>query len=706
MRRAHIFILLLGVFLFLICGISWAKDFPVSNATELQNALTTAETNGEDDVIMVAQGTYMGNFTFASSEGFGITLLGGYTSGFATRVLNPSYTVLNGSNLDRVLYLDNSMGGDIFVQGFRIINGSTAEIGAGIYAASYSYGNAGIITITDNIIADCTAGGGIDTWTSNEHDYQDVHSSDEGVVTSILSHRKGGGTIETQVIGYSPGDIIIKNNMVKNNTSTGISASTGGELYGGSIYVTENTVTGNTGRGISAHGWAGSVWLQGNRVSGNTGGGVWTGSYLYLGSGGDMFLYNNIITGNSSIEGGGIHATADGDAFGGTIYLVNNTVSGNGSSAAGGGVYLNAVNFSDFDLYNNIIWGNSAASGGDIYLDGLATANGFNNDYKSLYGGWTTSGGNINTNPKFMGSSDYRLQSISPCIDIGSNTAPLLLTSDFTGGPRRLDGNNDGVLTADMGAHEYLGVYIFDGHDFDGDTSSDGSVWRASNGKWYIKDVGSYVWGVLGDIPVNGDYNGDGKTDVAVWRPSNGRWYLRGIGGVAWGISGDTPVPGNYDGDVNGTTEIAVWRPSNGRWYIKGIAGSVWGIAGDIPVPSDYNGDGITDIAVWRPSNGRWYIKGVAGSVWGTAGDIPVPADYNGDGVTDIAVWRPSNGRWYIKGVTGSVWGTTGDIPAPGDYNGDGITDIAVWRPSNGCWYIRGIGVYIWGMLGDIPLVR
>jgi hypothetical protein len=248
--------------------------------------------------------------------------------------------------------------------------------------------------------------------------------------------------------------------------------------------------------------------------------------------------------------------------------------------------------------------------------------------------------------------------------------------------------------------------YIFDGHDFDGNGSSDVSVFRASNGRWYIKDVGSYVWGTTGDIPVNGDYNGDGITDVAVWRSSNGRWYLKGIGGASWGMSGDIPVPGNYNGDVNGMTDIAVWRPSNGHWYIKGIGGANWGTLGDVPVPGDYNGDGTTEIAVWRPSNGRWYIKGVGGTVWGTLGDIPVPGDYNGDGTTEIAVWRPSNGRWYIKGVGGTLWGTSGDIPAPGDYNGDGITDFAVWRPTNGRWYIKGMGGYIWGMAGDIPLVR
>jgi hypothetical protein len=322
----------------------------------------------------------------------------------------------------------------------------------------------------------------------------------------------------------------------------------------------------------------------------------------------------------------------------------------------------------------------------------------------------TTSGGTTNPSPGTHSFDSGTSEEVTAIADQGYKFSHW--TGDVPSGHENdnpvtiiMDGNKS--ITAYFAYNgDVSDFYIFHGHDFDGNGSSDVSVFRPSNGRWYIKGVGGYIWGTIGDIPVNGDYNGDGTSDVAVWRLSNGRWYLRGIPGSIWGTAGDIPVPGNYDGDVDGKTDIAVWRPSNGRWYIKGVAGSVWGKAGDIPVPGDYNGDGTTDIAVWRPSSGRWYIKGTAGSVWGMVGDIPVPGDYNGDGTTDIAVWRPSNGRWYIKGVAGSVWGTSGDIPAPGDYNGDGITDIAVWRPTNGRWYIKGMGGYIWGMLGDIPLVR
>ena len=293
-----------------------------------------------------------------------------------------------------------------------------------------------------------------------------------------------------------------------------------------------------------------------------------------------------------------------------------------------------------------------------------------------------------------------------------------------------IDANKDGK--ADLVIGRQGGFLLYDGNsalftrtdsDFDGDLRSDRSVYRPSNGNWYIdqstRGFTSAHWGISSDKPSPADYDGDGRADVAVWR-ANGFgdpnlsyfFILRSSDGTLqqeqFGRSGDdSDMIGDWDGD--GRADVAVYRggPSAGdqSYFFYRPSGSPgtnfraipFGQNGDEAVRGDFDGDGRLDATVFRPSSDVWYIVQSSNGqptsgVWGLASDRRVAADYDGDGRSDLAIFRPSDNTWYILGsATGTPiyrqWGIAGDVIVPADFNGDGKTEPSVYRPSDQRWY-------------------
>ncbi len=263
--------------------------------------------------------------------------------------------------------------------------------------------------------------------------------------------------------------------------------------------------------------------------------------------------------------------------------------------------------------------------------------------------------------------------------------------------------------------------------DYDGDGKSDVSVFRPSEGVWYLnQSTNGFIaaqFGISTDKIVPADYDGDGKTDIAVYR--DGTWWILQSGNnlvktIQFGLAEDKPQTGDFDND--GRDDLVVFRPSNSFWYrissSNGVSSnSAFGVSGDKPVSGDFDGDGKSDLAIFRPSTGYWWYQSSINNAqlavrWGISTDVPAPADFDGDGRTDFAVYRPSTGTWYIiNSSNGSFtimnFGLSEDKPVPADYDGDGKADIAVFRPSTGTWYLlqttAGFGAVQWGVATDIP---
>ena len=190
----------------------------------LGNCLVDAGSDGKHNLIRVARGTYVGNFTY-KSEGieavaaYNLTLIGGYDpAGGVERSADPSLTVLSGDTDNdgvgngSVLVVDtatNISSGTVHIESLTFKNGK-AEKGGAVQARIYK----GQLELVGNIISGNSAdnGGGLS-----------LESSDSGLIFLVNNIMYGNSAVNAaavRIVSLAAGPVTLLNNTIVDNTAT------------------------------------------------------------------------------------------------------------------------------------------------------------------------------------------------------------------------------------------------------------------------------------------------------------------------------------------------------------------------------------------------------------------------------------------------------------------------------------------------------
>lgn len=245
----------------------------------------------------------------------------------------------------------------------------------------------------------------------------------------------------------------------KNGSDAGSGGNGGNGGNGGS-----NSVSEKAAKGIGGDG--------GNGGNGGDGGNG-EGAYLFYAYISSATLINNTLFNPNPGDGGAGGASGAGGAGG-----EGSTVGSGGSGGISGSSGHNATaigvgswSSSTLEIYNTIIKGCHTLSGIPasigiaIDLSSLITSDyndvhGFSISY--WWGGCTPGAHDFIDDPLFVDPAygDLHLQTSSPCIDKGNNTAAGVPDEDFDRKPRPLDGDEDGSSVVDIGAYELGGFTL------------------------------------------------------------------------------------------------------------------------------------------------------------------------------------------------------------------------------------------------------
>lgn len=286
-----------------------------------------AAVNG--DVVLVAPGTYMENFTFSGKS---ITVKSSH---------GPEVTVIDGGSVGSVVAFDHHETSDAHLEGFTITNGKSFS-GSGIYSEDSSpfiafniirgnqssafgtvYCEGGSPRIVHNVIINNVvgnSGGGLYFLESKP-----VVSHNR--ISRNFAGKNSGGGIHCSDCPA----VIIHKNVISHNQCI----STGGGVHCefSESQITENEMFGNSARwggGLSCNGGSEMTQIVSNRILSNLANKTGAGIYCYFSH--PLIKYNEILDNSSGLEGGGVHFTKSSAQF------VHNVLYDNFASSRGGGI--------------------------------------------------------------------------------------------------------------------------------------------------------------------------------------------------------------------------------------------------------------------------------------------------------------------------------------------------------------------------------
>ena len=157
----------------------------------------------------------------------------------------------------------------------------------------------------------------------------------------------------------------------------------------------------------------------------------------------NCLIYGNT---NSGANGGGVYLSRTGLSPNG---LINCTIANNEAGTKGGGLYANGTaNY----IANCIIYGNVTTNDNcdEVYVNTAAGTNNF--WYNCAPTNLVLGQGNTTNNPLFLnaGNRNYRIGSVSPCFNTGTNMSWMTNSIDLDRRIRVRYG------TVDMGAYEAI----------------------------------------------------------------------------------------------------------------------------------------------------------------------------------------------------------------------------------------------------------